>query len=70
MNVGDLISLNGKIVTVLSECYTRMVYTPEDYDLQAAGYEGGTACSFVTVMHANGQQGAVNLSRSNWSLVK
>jgi hypothetical protein len=66
VNVGDLISVNGQIATITSPCYTRVVYTPEDYDLQAAGYEGGTACSFVDVTYANGRQGVVNLSRTNW----
>lgn len=66
MNIGDLISVNGQIATVASTGYTRVVYTPEDYDLQAAGYEGGTACSFVDVVYANGRQGTVNLSRTNW----
>jgi hypothetical protein len=70
MNKGTLLKVNGRLATTTSDCYTRMVYDLQDYDLAAAGYEGGSACSFVDVVfNESGVRCSMNLSRPAYSIV-
>lgn len=70
MEKGTLIKVNNRLATTVSENYTRMVYDVQDYDLAAAGYEGGSACSFVDVVfNESGVRCPVNLSRTAYSIV-
>lgn len=70
MKIGDMIEVGGHIATVASENYTRMVYDDNDLDLQSAGYEGGSSCSFVDVIYnGSAKKSSVNLSRTTWKLL-
>lgn len=71
MEKGTLIKVHNRLATTVSENYTRMVYDADDYDLASAGYNGGTACSFVDVVFTDTTvQAAINLSRTPWIVVK
>lgn len=71
MKKGTLIKVYGRLATTVSDSYTRMVYDAQDFDLASAGFNGGTACSYVDIaFNDDGQQTAVNLSRAPWSAVQ
>lgn len=67
MKIGDLIKVNGRLATTISENYTRMVYDNHDPDSGYTNYEDGSACSFVDVIFLeSGLKMPLNLSRTNW----
>lgn len=71
MQKGTLIKVHNRLATTVSENYTRMVYDADDVDLSSAGFNGGSACSFVDVVFTDTTvQCAVNLSRTPWSVVQ
>ena len=52
INKGDLLEFNGKQVIATSTDYTRMTYNSYDHEMsQYDWYEGGTAESYVDILH-------------------
>lgn len=70
MKIGDIIKVNGKLATIASENYTRMVYDEADRELIDAGYEAGSACSFFDVIYnGSAKKESVNMSRAKVEFV-
>jgi len=61
---GDMLTAGDRPALATSEIYVKMYYDDYDFELAAAGYEGGTACGVVDVVFTdNGQKATMKLSR-------
>lgn len=70
MKIGDIIKVNGKLATIISENYTRMVYDDDDRMRGGSGYDSGSACSFFDVIYnGSAKKESVNMSRTKVEFV-
>lgn len=63
MKKGDIVEINGKLHTLASDPYTKVVFDGYDRDIHDSGGLGGTAVGVVNVIAPNGIMTTVRLDR-------
>ena len=69
MKKGDIVEINGKLHTLASDPYTKVVFDGYDRDIHDSGGWGGTAVGVVNVIAPNGIVTTVRLDRSEIRVV-